>query len=348
MKTADFNYHLPKELIAQTPLEERDASRLMVLHRNQNLIEHRRFTDLTEYFNRGDLAVFNNSRVMPARLRGQKEGGAANVEILLLKQLESDIWQVLLKPARRLPVGSMVRLVAFKESLNRESDAFTFAQILSKDDDGVSVVRFRNPQVLNQLGSIPLPPYITTPLDDPERYQTIYADQVGSVAAPTAGLHFTSRLIQQMREKGVQIVFVNLAISLDTFRAVKVDDPLLHRIHKEKYCISEEAARNINLAKREGRSVFCVGTSAARALEQSALLHDGSVYAESAEASLLILPGHRWQVVDHLITNFHLPKSTLLMLVSSFYQREKILEAYSQAVESRYRFFSFGDSMLIL
>ena len=348
MKTSDFDYYLPKEQIAQEPLSKRDASRLMVLDRAQSTLSHRLFTDIPEYFKSGDVLVFNNSRVIPARLRGYKEKTGAQVEILLLKRLKDAVWQALVKPAKRLSLGTKVLLRGYQDSVVKNNTIETEAEIVSKEDDGVCTVCFADESVLTQIGAMPLPPYINTPLSDSERYQTVYAAEEGSVAAPTAGLHFTSELLQKLRQKGVQTAFVRLDISLDTFRPVKSENPLQHPIHKENYEISCESADIINQAKENGRTVYCVGTSAARVLEQSALLNNGRLKSGAGEASLLILPGHKWQIVDSLITNFHLPKSTLLMLVSSFYSREKILAAYHEAVQESYRFFSFGDAMLLL
>ena len=347
MKTSDFDYVLPKELIAQVPLAKRDNSRLMVINRQSETITHRVFSDILEYFKEGDVIVFNNSRVFPARLRGHKLSGA-QVEVLLLKRFGGGLWQALLKPAKRLQIGSRIVLKSFANSLFNYSDEQTEVEIVEKDADGVCVLRFGDESVIGRIGAMPLPPYITTSLADNERYQTVYADKESSAAAPTAGLHFTEKLLLELRQKGISTVFVQLNISLDTFRPVKADSPLDHHIHKENYEISQYAADIINDAKKCKRTVFCVGTSAARALEQSALTNNGLIHSGQAEASLLILPGHRWQIVDGLITNFHLPKSTLLMLVSSFYSREKILEAYYEAVRHNYRFFSFGDSMLLL
>ncbi|MCL2475205.1 MAG: tRNA preQ1(34) S-adenosylmethionine ribosyltransferase-isomerase QueA [Chloroflexi bacterium] len=349
MKTADFDYQLPKEQIAQVPLEERDGSRLMVLNRQKGTVKHRIFRDILEYFQKDDVIIFNSSRVIPARLKGEKEGSGGKVEILLLKHKSSGLWQALVKPSKRLKEGHNIILYGYENSVVKDSTKQTIAQIISKQEDGICLVRFNDESALWQIGAMPLPPYITAPLQNPERYQTVYAKEEGSVAAPTAGLHFTEHMLEKLRHKGVQTVFIKLHISLDTFRPVKVDDPTKHPIHQEYYEISAESAEVINNAKENGNSIFCVGTSAARAVEQCALLSpDGKLYKTTGQASLLILPGHKWLVVDKLITNFHLPKSTLLMLVSSFYDRNKILQAYKEAVRSGYRFFSFGDCMLLL
>ncbi len=341
MKTEDFDYFLPPELIAQVPLEPRDRSRLMVLKRDSGSLEHRTFTDIVDYLKKGDVLVFNNSRVLPARLRGRKVGSDTKAEFLLLRQLDDGSWEALAKPSRRLKVGSKVEI-------GDEGRAIT-AEVVDQKSDGVKKVVFSNEGLISQFGEIPLPPYIREPLKDPERYQTIYASVIGSVAAPTAGLHFTPELLSQIEQKGVSCLFVTLHIGLDTFRPVRTSDPREHRLYQEYGVLSEEAAGEISQAKAQGRRVICVGTTTVRLLEQVAQLSPSShLEAFSGWVSLFILPGYQFRVADALLTNFHLPKSTLLMLVSAFAGKELIDRAYKEAVALRYRFYSFGDAMLIL
>jgi len=339
MKTSDFDYHMPPEMIAQTAIEPRDRSRLMVLHRGSGSIEHRRFYELGDYLKSGDLLVCNNSRVIPARLFGSKVGGGAKVEFLLLRRLKPGVWEALVKPGRRLKAGTRVDLGAGPDIQ---------AEVMEKTENGTAVIGFSDEEVLGSLGAVPLPPYIHRPLADSERYQTVYSREKGSVAAPTAGLHFTPGLMTGLQEKGVSFTFVTLHLALDSFRPVQVEDPAEHVIHREYGEITPEAAGEINRAKAGGRRVICVGTSSVRLLEHSAMVNDGALRPFAGWTDLFIMPGHRFQVVDALVTNFHLPRSTLLMLVSAFVGRERILRAYREAMGLSYRFYSFGDAMLSL
>ena len=339
MKTEDFDYELPPERIAQTAVEPRDHARLMVISRNDGSIEHRRFYEVSDYLCAGDVLVCNDSRVIPARLSGRKVDGGAKVELLLLRRLEPGVWETLAKPGRRLKAGTRVEL---------GKGPVLEAQVRKKTESGTIIVSFSNEEALEVTGSVPLPPYIHEPLANPERYQTVYAQEKGSVAAPTAGLHFTPELMSRLQEKGVRLVFVTLHLALDSFRPVQVDDPTQHVIHKEYGVLTPEAASEMNQAKAEGRRVICVGTSSVRLVEHSARGNEERIGPFSGWTDLFILPGHRFQMVDALITNFHLPRSTLLMLVSAFAGRELILQAYREAMNLNYRFYSFGDCMLIL
>ena len=338
MKTDDFDYQLPPRFIAQTPVEPRDHSRLLVLRRADGSMEHRHFYEVLDYLRAGDVMVFNDSRVIPARLLGRKAGSGARVELLLLRQAGPGLWETLVKPWRRAGVGTMVEIAGGNSTLCGE--------IVERREEGVSVVRFADEAALEKAGQVPLPPYIRSPVKDPERYQTVYARVKGSVAAPTAGLHFTPELLQRIAGMGVQLAFVTLHVGLDTFAPVRVDDPRQHPMHKE-YCeVSDEVARELSRARVEGRRIVCVGTTVVRALEQSALGRE-DIGAFRGWTELLILPGHRFHAVDVLITNFHLPRSTLLMLVSAFTGRELVMCAYHEAMRLGYRFYSFGDAMLI-
>ncbi|WP_134642962.1 tRNA preQ1(34) S-adenosylmethionine ribosyltransferase-isomerase QueA [Ammonifex thiophilus] len=341
LKRSDFEYYLPKELIAQEPLPERDKSRLMVVYRDREEFEHRLFRDLPEYLVPGDVLVLNRTRVLPARLYGAKEGTGGKVEVLLLRQLEPDLWEVLVRPGRRVPEGTRI---VFGGGLLR-------GEVLSRLGSGGRLIRFTCEgdffSLLHRLGEIPLPPYIKRKLAEPERYQTVYASEPGSAAAPTAGLHFTPELLQKLQEKGVEVVTLTLHIGLDTFRPVKEEDITAHRMHSEEYHLPEATAEAVNRAKREGRRIVAVGTTVVRCLE-SVADERGLVRAGRGFTDLFIYPGYRFKVIDALVTNFHLPGSTLLMLVAAFAGREKILRAYAEAVRLRYRFFSFGDAMLIL
>ncbi len=345
MKTRDFDYKLPAELIAQTPIEPRDHSRLMVLCRADGSIQHRRFSEIANFLNPGDVLIFNNSRVIPARLLGCRETGG-KVEILLLRS-EDGIWETLVKPARRLKVGERIKILANKGKGFAETS--TYAEVLGRGEEGLRLIQFLPETKLDELGQIPLPPYIHTPLSDPERYQTVYAKVEGSVAAPTAGLHFTTELLDSLQAKGIELMFLTLHVGLDSFRPVRTEEPSQHSIAKE-YCeLDEEFASKLAIAKAEGRRIICVGTTVVRAVEQTALAEEGqSLKPFKGWASLLILPGHRFRIVDALITNFHLPRTTLLMLVCAFAGKGLIDRAYQQAINSGYRFYSFGDAMLIL
>lgn len=342
MKISDFDYNLPSALIAQIPIEPRDHSRLMVLQRHSRTIEHRHFFEIIHYLEKNDVIVFNNSRVIPARITGQKRGTSFRVELLLLRRLDRNLWETLARPGKKLPVGTEVVLTSSSEMGGKA----VLAEIVGHKENGIKVVRFSDDTCLNKLGQMPLPPYIHVPLTDPERYQTVYAKIDGSVAAPTAGLHFTPGLLKALEDKRVKRVFVTLHIGLDTFRPIRVDDPKQHIIHTEYGEVSKEAAASINLAKESGKRVIAVGTSTVRLLE--ALWHNGEVKPYNGQVDLFILPGYRFNVVDAVLTNFHLPRSTPLMLIAAFAGREFLLSAYDEAIAQGYRFYSFGDAMLIL
>ena len=340
MKTSDFFFDLPKELIAQDPLEDRSASRLMVLHRKTGMIEHKHFTDIIDYLNPGDCLVRNNTKVIPARLYGTREDTGAVIELLLLKRRKDDIWETLVKPGKKARTGAQL---SFGEGLLK-------GEIIDVLEDGNRLIQFSYEgifeEILDQLGQMPLPPYITHKLQDKNRYQTVYAKYDGSAAAPTAGLHFTPELLQTIREKGVHIAEVTLHVGLGTFRPVKVENVSEHHMHSEFYMIDEKAADTINAAKRAGGRIICVGTTSCRTLE-SAAKEDGTIEPTSGWTEIFIYPGYRFKILDALITNFHLPESTLLMLVSALAGREHVLAAYQEAIENKYRFFSFGDAMFI-
>jgi len=345
VKTSDFDYQLPQELIAQTPMEPRDHSRLMVVSRADGSIQHRHFYDLPDYLREGDVLVFNDSRVIPARLYGRRIGTGGQVELLLLSRLSPGVWRALVRPGRRMREGA-----AF-EIPGGDGGAVMQGEILQVEPDGTRVVRLSGEENLHRVGVVPLPPYIHAPLQDAERYQTVYARVEGSVAAPTAGLHFTPELLERVRSIGAETAFVTLHVGWDSFRPVKTEDVSSHKMHSEHWELSQETASAVNRAKQEGRRVISVGTTAVRLLEQAALLHtdaDGLLAASSGWADIFITPGYRFRIVDALVTNFHLPRSTLLMLTSAFAGRELVLEAYRQAVELRYRFYSFGDATLIV
>ncbi|HAG07896.1 MAG: S-adenosylmethionine:tRNA ribosyltransferase-isomerase [Clostridia bacterium 62_21] len=340
MKLSDFDYDLPEELIAQEPLTERDASRLLVVRRGSDRFEHALFRDLPRYLVPGDVLVVNETRVLPVRLLGMKEPTGGRVELLLLRPLSDVTWEALVRPSRRVPVGT--RLV-FGGGILR-------GEVVRRVPGGLRHVTFlwegKFEDVLARAGSVPLPPYIKKPLDDAGRYQTVYAQVGGSAAAPTAGLHFTPALLEKIKEQGVLIQPVVLHIGLDTFRPVRVEKIEEHRMHEEYYLVPEGTAEAVNTAKREKRRVVAVGTTVTRCLETAGA--DGSVRPGQGWSSLFIYPGYRFRIVDALITNFHLPRSTLLMLVCAFAGRERILAAYREAIEQRYRFYSFGDAMLIV
>jgi len=340
LKKSDFYFELPPELIAQDPLEDRSSSRLLTLSRQTGKVEHRIFKDILDYICPGDCLVLNNTKVIPARLLGQKADTGAGVEVLLLKRQEKDVWETLVKPGKKCKPGT--KLVFGDGSLT--------AEVLDTLEEGNRLIQFTYEgiweEVLDKLGEMPLPPYITHKLQDKNRYQTVYAKYEGSAAAPTAGLHFTRELLQQLEEKGVQIAYVPLHVGLGTFRPVKVDNILEHHMHSEYYQISEEAASKINRAKASGGRVICVGTTSCRTVE-SAADETGLIHAGCDNTEIFIYPGYRFKVLDSLITNFHLPESTLVMLVSALAGRENVLAAYEEAIRERYRFFSFGDAMLI-
>jgi len=345
MKTSDFDYSLPSELIAQTPIEPRDQSRLMVLDRSDGSITHSKFSEITKYLRDGDVLVFNNSRVIPARLNGRKVDSGGRVEILLLRQVDSGVWQALVKPGKRVNIGTRIEIT----NNSAGHGARVLAEVTGLRQDGIKVISFSDEALLPELGKIPLPPYIRLPLANPERYQTVYASVTGSVAAPTAGLHFTPGLIDEVRERGVHCLFVTLHVGLDTFRPVREDDPLKHPIYKEYGVLGQEAAAQLCQAKAEGRRIICVGTTTVRILEQAAQASKASrLEPFEGWVSLFILPGYQFRMVDALITNFHLPRTTLLMLVTAFAGKGFINQAYEEAIASRYRFYSFGDAMLVL
>ncbi len=342
MKVELFDFHLPEELIAQTPLPDRAASRLMVLDKRTGAIRHETFRNMISYLNPGDCLVLNDTRVMPARLYGEKAETGGTVEVLLLKQLDGDRWETLVKPGKRVKPGTKLTFGGGKLE----------AVCLDTLEHGGRVLEFSYAglfyEVLAELGEMPLPPYIKEKLDDPERYQTVYAREIGSAAAPTAGLHFTEELLDAIREKGVQIVFITLHVGLGTFRPVQVDDVEKHDMHAEFYQMSEETAETLNRVREQGGRIIAVGTTSTRTLETIAGRHAGRFVAESGWTDIFIYPGYEFKGIDGLVTNFHLPKSTLIMLVSALAGREHILHAYEVAVQERYRFFSFGDAMLII
>ena len=341
MKTSDFFYDLPEELIAQDPLEDRTASRLLVLNRVTGAIEHKIFSDVIDYLNEGDCLVINNTRVIPARLIGEKEGTGGKVEVLLLKRRANDVWETLVKPGKKLRPGARVTF----------GDGRLKAEILEIAEEGNRLVRFYYEgifeEILDSLGEMPLPPYITHKLEDKEMYQTVYAKFDGSAAAPTAGLHFTKELLSKIEEKGIKIASITLHVGLGTFRPVKVDDVNNHHMHTEWYEVNAEAADIINETKRNGGRVICVGTTSCRTIE-SVADENGYMKAKTGETDIFIYPGYKFKVMDGLITNFHLPESTLVMLVSAFAGKENVLAAYETAVKERYRFFSFGDAMILI
>ncbi|MBP3507690.1 MAG: tRNA preQ1(34) S-adenosylmethionine ribosyltransferase-isomerase QueA [Lachnospiraceae bacterium] len=340
MKLSDFNYELPEELIAQDPLEKRDNSRLMVLHRRTGEIEHKHFYDIIDYLNPGDCLVVNNTKVIPARLMGVKEETGASIEVLLLKRKEEKVWETLVKPGKKARVGARISF----------GDGLLVGEVIDVVEEGNRLIRFEYDgifeEILDQLGQMPLPPYITHQLQDKNRYQTVYAKHDGSAAAPTAGLHFTEELLQKIEEKGIRIAKVTLHVGLGTFRPVKEENVLDHHMHSEFYMVDEEAAHIINETKAAGGRVISVGTTSTRTLE-SVAEPDGHIPVKSGWTDIFIYPGYQFKAVDCLITNFHLPESTLIMLVSALADRETILHAYETAVQEKYRFFSFGDAMFI-
>jgi len=342
MKTSDFDYHLPPEFIAQTPLEPRDQSSLMVLHRSDGSIEHHYFYEIINYLHSGDTMVLNNSRVIPARILGQKDDSDTNIEILLLRRLDNNVWETLVRPGRKVARGIKISVASKTDAIGEEMGA----EVLEQGENGIRLIRFSDERLLQKFGRVPLPPYIRTPLADTERYQTVYAEVNGSVAAPTAGFHLTPNLLDELKRKGIQIAFITLHIGLDTFRPVRVDNPGQHKIHKEYGNLTSEVATLLNRTRKQGKKIVAVGTSTVRLLEAAAL--SGTVQPFSGWVDLFILPGHKFHITDAMVTNFHLPRSTLLMLVSAFAGRDFILKAYSQAKSLGYRFYSFGDAMLIL
>ena len=340
LKTSDFYYDLPEELIAQDPLEDRSSSRLLVLDKETGNTEHHIFRDIVGYLNPGDCLVINDTKVIPARLIGAKEETGAKIEVLLLKRGADDVWETLVKPGRKAKPGTRISF----------GDGLLVGEVVDIVDEGNRLIRFEYEgifeEILDQLGQMPLPPYITHQLKDKDRYNTVYAKNSGSAAAPTAGLHFTPELLEEIREKGVDIARVTLHVGLGTFRPVKVDDVENHHMHSEFYMVSEEAAQKINRTKENGGRVICVGTTSCRTIE-SAADENGHLEACSGWTEIFIYPGYRFKILDALITNFHLPESTLVMLVSALAGKEHVLSAYEEAVKERYRFFSFGDAMFI-
>lgn len=337
----DFNYDLPQELIAQTPIKDRDTSRLLVLDRQNGETKDRHFYDILDYLNPGDALVMNDSKVMPARIYGEKADTGGHVEVLLLHNIEGDHWETLMKPARKFKVGSTVTF----------GDGKLTAVVTKELDHGGREIEFQYDgifiEILNELGETPLPPYIKEKLDDPDRYQTVYAKEMGSAAAPTAGLHWTKDLLRKAEAKGVKLVYLTLHVGLGTFRPVDEDNIEDHKMHSEFYRLSDEAAATLDDVRASGGKIIATGTTSIRTLETVGSKFDGEIRADSGWTDIFIKPGYEWKVVDSFITNFHLPKSTLVMLVASFTGRDNILNAYHHAIEEKYRFFSFGDAMYI-
>lgn len=341
LKTDDFSYDLPQELIAQEPVKNRDDSRLMILNRNTGSINHKKFYNIIDYLNKGDCLVLNDSKVLPARIYGVKSNTGASVEFLLLHQVKNNLWEVMVRPAKRLKSGVKVIF----------GDGILNATIEEEKEDGIRIVEFSCNgniyDILEKIGNMPLPPYITKKLQDKSRYQTVYCNEPGSAAAPTAGLHFTEKLLESIREKGVKIAFVTLHVGLGTFKPVKVDNVAEHKMHTEHYIISQQTAEIINNTKSGGGKIVAVGTTSCRTLE-SAVDKYGNIHECEGDTDIFIYPGYKFKVIDALVTNFHLPKSTLIMLISAFCGRENVLNAYKLAVKEKYRFFSFGDAMMII
>ncbi len=340
MKTSDFYYDLPKEFIAQTPTEPRDHAKLLVYDRSTKKIEHKHFYDLPEFLKKGDCLVINETRVLPARLLGVREDTGSFIEFLLLKRIDTDTWEILARPGKKAKPGIRFK---FGDEL--------FAEVIEIKDDGNRIIKFEYDgifeEILDRLGSMPLPPYITEKLEDKEMYQTVYSKETGSAAAPTAGLHFTPELLDKIRDMGVEIVPVLLHVGLGTFRPVQVDDVLNHKMHSEYYSVSDEAANKINLCRKNGGRIISVGTTSCRTLE-SVADNNRIIHSSSGDTDIFIYPGYTFKAVDCLITNFHLPESTLLMLVSALCSKEEIINVYENAKEKGYKFFSFGDAMIIL
>jgi S-adenosylmethionine:tRNA ribosyltransferase-isomerase len=339
IQTSDFDYILPPELIAQTPIEPRDSSRLLVVNRKDGSLRHHRFFEIIDYFNEGDVLVFNESRVIPARLIGKKLQTGGKVEVLLLLRTGEGEWEALVKPGKRVNKGTIIEFF--------DSGVKLSAEVIGVKDNGIRLLKFSDERLINETGRIALPPYIHTPLDNKERYQTVYARNDGSVAAPTAGLHFTKDLLDKIRKKGITCVPVTLHVGLDTFQPVREENPREHVIHREYGIMREDTALQISRAKSEGRRVICIGTTAVRIVEYVANLSN-PLKTFSGWVDLFIMPGYKFNVVDTMVTNFHLPRTTLLMLVSAFAGKELIEKTYAEAIREQYRFYSFGDAMLIL
>ncbi len=341
MELTDFNYDLPEELIAQDPLLKRSDSRLMVIHRDTGEIEHKHFSDIIDYLDPGDCLVINDTKVIPARLMGVKDETGASIEVLLLRNKGDNVWETLVRPGKKAKIGTVISF----------GDGLLKGEVVDIVDEGNRLIKFSYEgiweEVLDRLGEMPLPPYITHKLQDKNRYQTVYAKHEGSAAAPTAGLHFTEELLQKIKDKGINIARVTLHVGLGTFRPVKVEKIEEHHMHSEYYVIPDETAELINKTRAAGKRIISVGTTSTRTLE-SAAAEDGTLKGASGWTDIFIYPGYKFKVVDSLITNFHLPESTLIMLVSAFYDREKVLDAYKTAVDERYRFFSFGDAMVLI
>lgn len=342
MRTEDFDYELPQELIAQTPLKERTSSRMMIFDKKTGEFEDKHFYDLTDYLKEGDVLIFNDTKVIPARLFGTKENGSAAIEVLLLKRHAIDSWEVLMKPAKRIKIGGKVIF----------GNGELVGEVTEELPDGERMMKFYFDgvfeEIIDRLGNMPLPPYIKEKLEDKNRYQTVYAKYDGSAAAPTAGLHFTKEYIEKIKEKGVITAYVTLHVGLGTFRPVKEGDIKDHIMHNEHYIVPKETAEIINKAKEDGRRVICVGTTSLRTVEAVSTENDGKMVSGQGDTEIFIYPGYEFKIADALITNFHLPKSTLLMLVSALSDKEKILTAYNHAIDEKYRFFSFGDAMFIV
>ena len=340
METKDFFYNLPEELIAQIPLKDRTTSRLLILDKDSGEVEHKHFEDVIDYLNKGDTLILNDTRVLPARLFGNRIGKEERIEFLLLKRDQDDVWESLVKPGKKAKIGSIVEF----------GNGLLKGEVVGIDEEGIRKVKFDYDgifeEVLDSLGEMPLPPYIKEKLSDKERYQTVYSKHLGSAAAPTAGLHFTNELLEKIRKKGINIGFITLHVGLGTFRPVKVEDILDHHMHSEVFTLSEETAKLINKTKENGKKIVAVGTTSVRTLETLSD-ENGFIEAGSGWTDIFIYPGYKFKLVDSLITNFHLPESTLLMLISAFTSRDIILKTYDIAIDERYRFFSFGDAMII-
>ena len=348
MKTGDFDYSLPPELIAQTPIETRDQARLMVVDRGDGSLEHHRFFEITDYLRAGDVLVFNDSRVIPARLSGRKIDSGGRLEILLLRRLSPNVWETLVRPGKRVRVGTKIEIISDSVSGTGQDSKVT-AEAVGLREGGTWVISFSDETRLPELAKIPLPPYIHVPLLDPERYQTVYANAAGSIAAPTAGLHFTPQLIDKIRARGVRCLFVSLHVGLATFRPIREGDVLGHSVSQEYGVLSQEVASELSRARIDGRRIICVGTTTVRLVEAVAQASSPlDMLPFEGWVSLFIMPGHQFRVVDALITNFHLPRSTLLMLVTAFAGRDLTTQAYQEAIAQQYRFYSFGDCMLII